>query len=79
MIFAKHASTQDLNEMEFAENYYPEVIDDTDHEYGIRFDLHGSGKGYSAYKLWPHLVHEKLVSSPYNVERGERGKKSRCP
>ncbi len=33
-------------------------------------------KGYSAYKLWPHFVQlrrdEKLVSSPYNGERGER-------
>ncbi len=40
-------------------------------------------KRYSAYKLWPHMVQprrdEKLVSSPYKGERGERGKKSRCP
>ncbi len=40
-------------------------------------------KRYSAYKLWPHMVQlrrdEKIVSSPYKGERGERGKKSRCP
>ncbi len=34
-------------------------------------------KRYSAYKSWPHMVQlrrgEKIVSRPYNGERGERG------